>query len=203
MKPENLNKCSVDGCLLRANRVGAGLCEKHYMRLRRNGNTDNRKMKERYSHSGGYSTLLSRGHPLADKKGRIYEHRKVYFDAYGDGVFQCHVCQADIGWHNMHVDHLNDVKTDNKLSNLAPACATCNQARGADKMRQTMRMKVGKPVTYNGETLSFNQWSERLGVPRATLLYRIKRMGMTIEQAFTKPMGATSGNRRRQQEKSD
>lgn len=29
--------CTVPGCELRANRTGAGLCEKHYMRLRRNG----------------------------------------------------------------------------------------------------------------------------------------------------------------------
>lgn len=39
-KVKELSVCAVDGCCDVAVRVGAGLCEKHYMRLRRNGSTD-------------------------------------------------------------------------------------------------------------------------------------------------------------------
>ena len=189
-----MHKCGVNDCQNKANRVGAGLCEMHYARVRRHGSTDRLRPKDRYIHSGGYIIVRAEGHPLA-RNNVVYEHRKVYYDAHGQGSLACHHCGAEVTWDTMHVDHINDVVTDNRLCNLVASCATCNQRRGVEKMKKTMRTKVGKPITYDGQTLSLNQWADKLGIPRPTLIHRIKRMGMTPEQAFSKPMGVTSGKR--------
>ena len=191
---KKMKNCAVTGCQSKANRVGAGLCEKHYMRVRRHGSTDIKRPKDLYIHTGGYIIVRAEGHPLS-KRNVVYEHRKVYYDANGVGPFSCYHCGVTVTWKDMHVDHLSGVVTDNRLCNLVASCPRCNQWRGVDKMKNTMRMKVGNPITYNGETLSLNQWSERLGVARPTLIHRMRRMGMTPAEAFTKPMGATSGQR--------
>lgn len=60
---------------------------------------------------GGYRYIFIPEHPLADKKGGIYEHRMVWYDAYGE------IPEGFI------IHHKNGVKHDNRLNNfeLIPA----------------------------------------------------------------------------------
>jgi hypothetical protein len=43
-------------------------------------------------------------------------------------------------------------------------------------------------VTYEGETCTMAEWSDRLGIKRNTLEARIGRLGWSIDRAFTKPV---------------
>lgn len=142
--------CSVEGCgNTSRNASGRLLCEAHYMRLRRKGTTDLKVPKPRLTHSHGYTILRCPNHPLASRRGsnHEYEHRVVFYDAHGEGPFDCHWCGQEVDWSNLHVDHLDDVKDHNDLINLVASCPTCNQARGAEKMRLTQR-QIGKSITH-------------------------------------------------------
>ena len=56
--------------------------------------------------SAGYIYDKIVSHPLADKRGRVLQHRRVWFDANGS-IPEKHV-----------IHHINGDKTDNRLSNL-------------------------------------------------------------------------------------
>ncbi|WP_235592081.1 HNH endonuclease [Pseudomonas syringae] len=137
--------CRVAGCIAVANRKGAGLCEKHYTRQRRHGSTDKAVVVKPglLNHSHGYTMAYAPEHPLRrDSSCRVYEHRRVYHAQHGDGPFNCNWCSTVVGWDDLHVDHLNDVKDDNTPSNLVASCATCNQKRGFSKMARDSPAEV-------------------------------------------------------------
>ena len=182
-----LQTCSVDGCDAKANRIASGLCEKHYTRLRRTGTTEKRRRPEKTKHSSGFARD---DHPLAKGKpsgSRIYEHRMIFFDAFGGGDHNCHWCGEKVSFEDMHVDHVNAVKDDNRIENLVASCPPCNKQRGLQKMIGTMRSR-GMMITWRGETKHVSEWAERLGISTVSLKSRIKS-GWTLDDALTKPRG--------------
>lgn len=127
-----LAKCKVEGCDKLANRIGAGLCEACYMRLRRNGDTALPKPPRGWSeHSSGYKKLKKPDHPLAGRNGEVFEHRVVLFDLLGDGKHPCHWCGRELEWSQIAVDHLDENKKNNAPENLVVSCTYCNRQRGA------------------------------------------------------------------------
>lgn len=126
--------CSVDGCAKPARTRKGRLCEMHYGRWYRTGDFNGREYKRRYINSSGYVVLSGRDHPLA-RTNRVFEHRAVLYDHLGAGVHPCHWCGAEVSWsakgnRRLVVDHLDDNKHNNRLSNLVPACNPCNATRG-------------------------------------------------------------------------
>ena len=188
MAVENDIRCSVDGCINEANRKGHVLCEKHYMRLRRHGNTDKLlpKIGSTSIHSHGYLLEYAPGHPLAEVSNTVYQHRRIAYDHYGSGPFQCHWCSHPITWGTLHVDHLDDDKKNNSVTNLALSCAICNQQRGRHKMIGTYRDRFG--ITLNGITLTLNEWARKMGMARSSIKSRIDK-GWSIEDAILTPRG--------------
>lgn len=180
--------CSVDGCGEKANRVSYGLCEKHYMRVRRHGDTDlmTRRKDGGLIHSGGYILKHAPDHPLAGNCSRVYAHRIAYYDAHGAGPFDCHHCGKVVDWSFMHIDHLDDDPTNNDLANLVASCPVCNQARGRGKMIDTRRM-ASRRYSHNGITLSAGEWAARLGIARSSFLYRLKHW--PADRAFSEKKG--------------
>ena len=124
-------RCKTEGCDKPAERIGAGLCEACYGRLRRTGSTAKRSPRYRYATRAGYVKLLIPGHPLADSDGLVMEHRKVMYDMLGPGPQTCFWCGVTLEWPKAVVDHLNEDKQDNRPENLVVACNNCNRARGA------------------------------------------------------------------------
>lgn len=57
--------------------------------------------------SSGYVLEKNPSHPLANAKGMILQHRRVWFDAHG-AIEEGHV-----------IHHINEVRDDNRLENLA------------------------------------------------------------------------------------
>lgn len=185
-----LGTCKVDGCNNQANRKAAQMCEMHYGRVRRNGDTATQyeRMTEFTNHSGGYLFVKAKGHPRAGDRSRAYAHRVAFSDANGEGPFACHWCAKEVTWANMHVDHLDDNKQNNDPKNLVAACPVCNMQRGHDKVVQTHRDKRG--LEFQGEKLTMNEWAERIGVSRQSLVWRLKN-GWSVERTLTEGRGIT------------
>jgi hypothetical protein len=146
-----------------------------------------RKRKERSIHSHGYCVLFKPGHPLADSTGAVYEHRHVYYEANGDGPFNCFWCGCSLTWGRLHIDHLNNDKKDNHIDNLKASCPQCNQQRGKEKAKATWRKKTG--IAYKGVIYSVSELADIVGISRQSMILRLKSMG--VEDAVTKPRGKT------------
>jgi hypothetical protein len=179
-KRKTIGICTVEGCVKSKRSSGAKYCEMHYMRFYRNGTTNKKWVpSERLNHSQGYVIVYAPEHPLTQSNGRIFEHRKVYYDSVSSTVERCSMCEVPISWKTCHIDHINDIKTDNRPENLRATCPKCNRGRGAEKMKRFQRLR-GNQLTALGMTLSPAQWVESglVQVTGATIRRRLK-LGMS------------------------
>jgi len=130
-RPRHYPPCSTPKCVGLATRVGLGLCEACYGRLRRTGSVARKGAKLRRKNKEGYIVIIAE-HPLISSNGRLYEHRKVVFDRIGVGPHPCFWCAQQLqDWDEIVIDHLNEIKDDNRFENLVVSCNPCNRARGA------------------------------------------------------------------------
>lgn len=181
-------KCIVQDCAKSTRGGRCPYCEMHYGRLRRNGTLDRVLAAHTREHSGGYIQVPANGHPLARGGSLVYEHRAVYYDAHGDGPFKCHWCGAHITWDTLHIDHLNDNRKDNRISNLVASCPICNQQRGREKMVKTMRRNYATWIEYDGKRQTLQEWARQIGIGRTALQYRLAS-GWPLDRALTEPRG--------------
>jgi len=80
--------------------------------------------------SNGYIAVQAKGHPVADKTGRAYEHRVVLYDAIGGGIHLCHWCSKPVAWGvDLEADHVDGDRQMNTRENLVPSCQKCNDGR--------------------------------------------------------------------------
>lgn len=179
-------RCTVEGCDMDATRLNM-YCEKHYMRLRRKGHTKLKEPKLWINHSAGYVIEHNLDHPLS-KGGNVYKHRMVYYNAHGEGPFNCYWCNDDVTWASMHIDHLDANKKNNKLYNLVASCPRCNMKRARHNLLKTMDKKYG--VELNGKKQSLSAWARELGISSASISYRLKS-GWPLERALTEKRGKT------------
>jgi len=185
--------CNVEGCDNPSRSSGVAMCEKHYYRMRRNGSLE---LKEPptpdrlLDHSQGYKLLYSPQHPISTpgQRTRVYEHRAVYHAEHGDGPFSCNWCGIEVMWSTMHVDHLDDDRTNNDIANLVASCPICNQKRGVAKQKANLRQRVSPKITWQGRTQSVCDWAEELGFTRNTLKMRM-RNGWPLHRMMTEPRG--------------
>jgi hypothetical protein len=144
--------CSIDSCGKPRFNKTLGLCAMHYARHQRHGDplhTPHSGQRREHpkcvagcacgKHKAGwasrtkYRLLFSQhDHPIANRGGWLYEHRKVLYDAIGPGPHPCHWCSVVLTWGGMKgiiSDHMNRNKRDNRPENLVPSCQTCNTTR--------------------------------------------------------------------------
>lgn len=162
------------------------------MRLRRRGTTDKASRPEKILHSHGYVLIANDEHPLAEglpSGSRLYEHRVKFYDTFGGGSQKCHWCGDLCKFEDMHVDHLNAVKNDNRIQNLVASCPKCNMTRGAEKMKKTMQER-GMMIEFNGLRKHVTEWAKELGISPVSLKSRIKS-GWSLERALTEPRSNT------------
>jgi len=123
-------QCANPECSNKATRVGRGLCETCYYRLRRTGSYKKKQVAGWRKDPRGYIILYNKEHPLSSKAGLVYQHREVAYNHYGDGEQVCFWCGKQLTWKNVVIDHLNENKSDNRIDNLALSCNACNRSRG-------------------------------------------------------------------------
>lgn len=81
--------------------------------------------------STGYWYIKAPGHPLANARGYVYEHRWVLYARHGEDCPPCHWCGQALSWANAVGDHLDDDPLNNSPRNLVVSCHECNRARAA------------------------------------------------------------------------
>lgn len=176
-------KCRADGCDRDATYKTQCLCQKHYFRMRRNGQLELvRSRKYRTSNPAGYQRLFEPKHPLANSNGYVYEHRAVAYSTHGDNLPPCALCGEEINWSSCHIDHIDADVTNNRAENLRPLCRVCNTFR--DYPEQSSKSGC-KGITFDGKTLTAEEWSREPGVKISgrQLRERLSK-GMPIEQAL-------------------
>lgn len=100
--------CNERGC--KRCHYAKGWCAAHYKQVLASGRTTGkpfRKMGVGYTTSGGYRYVAAHGHPDADARGNIAEHRLVMAKKLGRPLRE-----------HEEVHHKNGNKLDNRLSNL-------------------------------------------------------------------------------------
>jgi len=125
--------CSTDHCDgMVVLRTAAGVCEACYCFRRRTGSARVVRLHRKPIVRGdGYRAVYEPRHPLADKSGYVFEHRKVAFESNRGACPGCHWCAVQLTWPTAVVDHLNDTRGDNEPSNLVVSCNDCNRWRGS------------------------------------------------------------------------
>ena len=124
--------CTAEGC--EEEHHAQGFCNTHYRRFLKYGRVDLKRRSYNLtdkSSSAGYRLLSKVGHPIADKAGRISEHRLILYDKIGPGKHKCHWCPTIISWEDktLTCDHLDFNRKNNDPSNLEPSCLSCNSGR--------------------------------------------------------------------------
>lgn len=164
--PKAYDECVVEGCSLVPRSRTAHWCEMHYGRWRRNGDpTRLVEYRTERKTDRGYVMLKDPEHPLS--AGRwVYEHRAVLYDVHGGVVpAQCEWCGEPFSeWRDIHVDHLNYDRADNRPENLRASCRSCNTGRheGSDLETWAVSMATRRILRLNRE--AFLSEVERLKV---------------------------------------
>lgn len=144
--------CVVPECDKSSRSTVKTYCPMHYHRIYRHGSLDANFSTEGkpFGTPRLYKTMYAKGHPTVGRNGKTYVHRKILYDAIGDGAHSCHWCSTEVRWfvgrgktNNLVVDHLNDDKGDNRLENLVPTCNGCNAGRAAQKRHKVIKEKLG------------------------------------------------------------
>jgi hypothetical protein len=123
-------------------------------------------------------------HPLSDSTGYVWEHRKIVHDRIGDVVPPCELCDKPLSWETAHIDHIDEVKSNNDPKNLRPLCCGCNTWRGT---RIAQHLHEGHhAITFDGETKTPNEWARdpRVNVSNATIVRRKKLGASDFEALF-------------------
>ena len=179
-------QCKADGCANPVRYKTPCLCQKHYFRMRRNGDLElhKPKAKPRIEDERGYQFIHAPGHPLCSR-GQIYvaEHRVILYEAIGPDPMNCELCGCGLTWKTCQADHIDENPKNNQKSNIRPLCRRCNVWRSMPPAAE--RMKNAVVLTFQGESKTAHEWGRdpRVQVSDSAIKRR-KRNGWSDEEAL-------------------
>lgn len=104
-------------------------------------------------------------------------------------VLECFVGPCPEGMEARHFpDH---DKSNNRLENLSWGTAKAN---AADRRTHDHFGPNARYYTHDGQTMLLKDWARKAGIPYLCLWHRIGTLGMTFEEAITRPYKGTSSN---------
>jgi 5-methylcytosine-specific restriction endonuclease McrA len=176
--------CCIAGCDKPIQYKADELCQMHYIRRRRNGTfelkpnrakVEKRQRKTQYVNQNGYVTVWAEKHPLANSKGLVREHRRVYYDERNAEPAECELCQRPINWRTLHIDHIDNNPGNNSIANLRALCRACNVFRG-----HTAASMEKHIFEVDGIRMGAMAWARMSAVKVAgQTIIRRRRRGMT------------------------
>ncbi|MDB4261416.1 HNH endonuclease [bacterium] len=156
--------CHVTGCDRVSTYKKKDLCQMHYFRFMRTGSFELiDKVELSHVTSNGYTVVHRPEHPLARGTGYILQHREVLYNSIGENAPDCALCGCETSWeiYKYHVDHVDENRGNNDLSNLRMLCNSCNVGR---TKRVHHKVDGYIAVTISGETKTPQEWSRVDGV---------------------------------------
>jgi hypothetical protein len=87
--------------------------------------------------------------------------------------------------------HLNGIRTDARLVNLAWGTKAENAEDRRQHRNYSPRIRL---FTYQGRTLPLKEWAGIFGIDYLCLYQRVTNLGMTFEEAITRPYLGTASN---------
>lgn len=127
-------KCAVLDTSLTLGEISSALTASLYRAQQRSGRRMFTSLE--LPSADGYWIRYGPDHPLADGRGWVLRHRAVLYDSLGPGEHSCQVCGWVLPWRCgswaccINVDHMNELKGDDRVENLRVLCGWCNVNRG-------------------------------------------------------------------------
>lgn len=128
---------------------------------------------------------------------RCYNEKSTRYPQYGgSGIAVCREWQGEGGAENFvawamkngYADNLTIDRID-YMGNYEPS-----NCRWVDSKTQANNRRSNRMITYNGETHNVTEWAALLGMNKDTLSGRLNSQGLSVEEAFTKPIRKTNKN---------
>lgn len=121
-------------------------------------------------------------------KGRCYNPQTIAYASYGAKGITMH--EDWVNSYESFRDYVSQLENFGKVGytldridfdgNYEP-----NNLRWATMKEQSNNRKTNRFITFNGETLTIAQWSEKTGIPYSTILGRLKK-GWSVSDVLTR-----------------
>ena len=117
-------------------------------------------------------------------------NHKYYHNYGGRGVT---ICEAWDDFTTFFADMGERPSAKHSIDRIENDKGYCrNNCKWSTRKEQSNNRRSNRYLTYKGETLNITQWTQKLGLKRATLFTRMY-LGWSVDEAIETPVGGRRG----------